>query len=542
MRRAERRSRGTWSIGNLTLELLDWESQLWTFRRSGRRSALWTVVRQGTAMRRTSLSAAVLRTAVFLVLAGGCDRSPDRSSVAPSDPTEQPAAKTGTPQPNGDVEPRESPNILVYMVDTLRADDLGCYGSTVTKTPAIDKFASEGTLFVHSNSVAPGTRPSVASFMTGVAPYVHGAESRMQRLPEESDALVRLAEVMKEAGYYTGGIVANPNVASFFGFKKGFDVYEELYQPRLSMSHPTSDDLTSDAPVVVSKIKEFIESAPRDKPYFLFVLSIDPHGPYTPPPPYETMYDEDANGARDGSMAGLRRFAQGLLKGDKSGAERLRALYRGEISYADEHFGKLISWMREGGRLDETLVVFTADHGESFGEHGNRGHGKTVYEDTTHVPMILRYPAGFRMGERREERVDTLDLSATLALAAGGRPPGYWVGRDMRAKLAPRPIFSTMRKRLYDNATVRHNGWKMVVNKRTGVTEYFYLPDDPQERNALAGEKRTRAEARLAGKLKDFYTYAEAMRKQVLSGTIERDLELMPEHLQRTLRSLGYVP
>ena len=120
----------------------------------------------------------------------------------------------------------------------------------------------------------------------------------------------------------------------------------------------------------------------------------------------------------------------------------LLAKYRGEVSFTDAAFGDLISWMRERGSLDDTLVVLTADHGEEFAEHGNKGHGKTLYEEVVAVPLILRHPGSFESG-RHTENVDLMDLGATLAAVGGARPPDQWTGRDLRGALTPAPVFST---------------------------------------------------------------------------------------------------
>ena len=377
--------------------------------------------------------------------------------------------------------------------------------------------------------------------MTGVAPSVHGVHNYRTYLSPATDALVRLPELIRSAGYRTAGIVANPNVATVFGFSKGFDVYKELYRQRTSLATPTSYDLVADAPAVVAEVRRAVETVPDDRPYFLFVLSIDPHAPYTPPAPFETLYDPDANSGRDGSMPALMAFDNACQSGHSLPPDRIRALYRGEVSYSDEHFGELIEWMRASGRLDDTLVVLTADHGEEFLDHGRRAHGKSVYEEVTHVPLVLRYPRQFPAGERREEEVDLLDLSATLVTIAGGEVPATWFGRDLRASLTPRPIFSVNRQPTMVQFAARQDGYKLIFDETAGETTCYYLPDDPGEQHPLGGETLELTKELLAGKLEESRKYAELLHAKMVAGDMGLDEADVPEDVLRSLRALGYV-
>ena len=456
------------------------------------------------------------------------------ASGCESKPAEEPPTTAPTSQEVS------RPNILVYMIDTMRADQIGCYGAA-TKTPAFDRLAAEGVLFVNASSPASCTRPAVASLMTGVAPSVHGVHNYKMYLSPATDALTRLPELIKSAGYLTVGIVANPNVATVFGFDKGFDVYKELYRERTSLRTPTSYDLVADAPVVVAEVKRVLEAVPAGQPYFLYVLSIDPHAPYTPPAPYETMYDPDASSERDGGLAALSVFDSAYQTGHALPPDKIRALYRGEISYGDKHFGELIEWMRETGRLDDTLVVLTADHGEEFLDHGHRAHGHSVYEELTHVPLVLRYPEEFPAGERREEEVDLLDLSATLVVIAGGEVPATWFGRDLRASLTPRPIFSVNRQPTMVQFAARQDGWKLIFDETADEVRCYYLPDDPGEQHPLGGEAFERTKELLAGKLEEFRKYAELLHTQMVAGDMGLNEAEVPEDVLRSLRALGYV-
>jgi len=433
------------------------------------------------------------------------------------------------------------PNIIVYMVDTLRADELGSYGSAVTLTPFIDEFAREAELFERASVSAPSTRASIASFLTGVPPSVHGVETGLHGLFGPTAALRRLPELLQAQGYYTGALVANPNVDPVFGFKAGFDHYLGLYRQAGTPRPPSSLDLIYTAPMMVAEVRKFIEQAPVDQPFFLFVLSIDPHGPYTPPSPYDSKYDERAAGGEAGTMKNLLRIDRLLEAGRPVSMDLTRALYRGEISYADQAFGELMAWMNARGLDDDTVVVLTSDHGEAFGEHGDRGHGKTVYQETVQVPLIIRHPQHFAGSRRRNENVNLLDLSATLASIAGATPPDYWPGRDLRGPLSPRPIFSMSHPPDHAYTTTIVGDYKLIEDELGGSTRLFDLALDPLEERPLDASIHQSALTDMTQTLVRFREISAELHSMMVSGQLSLDAEEIPDSIREQLQSLGYV-
>lgn len=431
------------------------------------------------------------------------------------------------------------PNLLVYMVDTLRADELGCYGAAITETPAIDSFAAGGTLFERASSPSANTRASVASLFTGLPPFIHGAENNRTDLTGGGRALVRLAELLRDAGYSTAAVVSNPNVASLFGYDAGFDTYVELYEQRTEAGPAMPHELDARAPRVVREVREVIAALPADRPWFVFALSIDPHSPYMPPGDYATRYDPDVERSA-GSLRAIIEFDQRIAGGERPSAAAMQALYRGEVTFADEHFGRLLGWLEEQGLREETLVVFTSDHGEEFVEHGLRGHGKAVFEESTHVPLVFSHPALFPSA-RRSERVDLLDLAATLAGIGGATPPRHWPGRDLRHDIAPRPIVSTQRNSEVEYAAVRLDPWKLIADDRRGTSVLYDLSADPREQAPLTGGERARAAEVLDPLLADFRTGAERLRSELLDGGVGLTPEDLPDDVLESLRRLGYL-
>lgn len=440
----------------------------------------------------------------------------------------------------------EKPNILVYMIDTLRADELGCYGARVTKTPAIDRFASQGALFVNAHSAAPATRPSIASFFTGVPSPAHGLEKNLIGfLPKEPGGLPRVHELLKEQGYYTVGIVANPNVDAFFGFARGWDAYHGLYErkPLPGQPAPRSGDLVTAADMIVDRVREEIDKAPRDRPFYIYVLSIDPHDPYTPPAPYDTMYDPDADAQRDGSIEVLQKQFDAAVREGRPPTptvERIRSLYRGEVSFADAHFGRLMDWMMERGLLDRTLVALTADHGEEFLEHGRRGHGHTLFQEQLRVPLVVRHPGSFAP-LRVEEPVSLLDLSATLVLVGGGQKPGFWTGRDLRGTVRPATIFAAQNSVDGLRRAVRFGEEKLIRDEKSGRQDAYDLAADPGEQHPIQGEGKRRADRALGGQLRKFQEANRDVFDTYARRGAEARPDSTPDELIRKLKALGYV-
>ncbi len=435
----------------------------------------------------------------------------------------------------------DRPNVLLYMTDTLRADEIGAYGATITRTPAIDAFAADAALFERATAPAPSTRATIASVLTGVAPAVHGVESGLDMLSPTGDTLIRLHEILKARGYHTAAIVANPNVDPAFGFARGFDEYKTLYAQPKTRRAPSSLDLIYTAPMIVEAVQQFIANAPGDRPFFLFVLAIDPHGPYTPPPPYDSMYDPRAAGGEMGMMQNLLLLDRQLQAGDPTSLELPLALYRGEISFGDRAFGELMNWMTERRILDDTAVIFTADHGEAFGEHGDRGHGKTVYENTVHVPLIIRHSDHFQPGNRFGENVSLLDLSATIVALAGADIPDYWTGRDLRAPGPEQPVFTMSHQHEYAFTSITSGQYKLIENERDYSVKLFDLDADYREQNPLDQTQHQTLVDAMQAQLNLFRARSAKTRANVVHGQTDVQEDEISADLRDRLESLGYV-
>jgi arylsulfatase len=315
----------------------------------------------------------------------------------------------------GGVAPANAPDVVLVVVDTLRADHLGTYGFPHPTSPHLDRFAAGAVVFERALAASATTMPSHASLMTSrfVREHSVGWVNGATRL----EGLETLASHFQAAGYATGAFVGNFGLRRASGLDAGFDVYDDAFSTR-ELNRP--DYYERRAPETTTRALAWL-AAQREGPVFLFVHYQDPHGPYTPPEAFaepfaaleatETLVlpvveggDDPGGIPHDQALPGLARLGQYARR------------YAGEIAYFDASFATLLEGLEARGRPNVTLV--TADHGESFGEGGfylNHGHATTW--DQVHIPLLLRAPG--LAAERRSDPVHHVDVAPTLLALAG---------------------------------------------------------------------------------------------------------------------------
>jgi len=300
------------------------------------------------------------------------------------------------------------PNVIVYLIDTLRADHVSAYGYERDTTPTIDALAAESIVFENAYAPSSWTHPSVGTLFTGVLPSRHGAKRPDQRLRPD---LVTLAGVLRSHGYATHGFTCNPAIDPVFGYDRDFDSYARYGEMKEG----------SQISLVHDPVEAFLrERAERDddQPLFLFVHVCAPHEPYAPPAPFDT------------------RFAAR----DETPAEHQRALYDGEIAYSDAEFGKLLDNLHALGLFDDSVFVLLSDHGEEFGEHGRWLHGRSLFEEVLRVPLVVRLPGAAHGGRRVEARATLADVLPTVLSVVGIAPPDHLDGLDLTASWLGKPL------------------------------------------------------------------------------------------------------
>jgi arylsulfatase len=293
--------------------------------------------------------------------------------------------------------PAPARNLIVYLVDTVRADHLGCYGYRLPTSPALDAFALEAVLFENAYAQSSWTKPAVASIFTGLRPWRHGANQRRQRLADEA---VTLAEILAAAGYRTAGFITNPNVGGAFGFRQGFERY-----------HAEREEQSGES--VRRAAFDWLEARGEDaRPFFLYLHTVEPHSPYRDALDRAGEFGARLADPQIGLRRHLRALGDGSLRAAPETVSELVALYDAEVAAADTSFGALLDELGRRGLADETIIVFVSDHGEEFADHGGFEHSRTLYEEVLRVPLIVRAP-GFAP-RRVAASAQHVDLLPTL--------------------------------------------------------------------------------------------------------------------------------
>lgn len=293
------------------------------------------------------------------------------------------------------------PNVLLYLVDTLRADRLGVYGNENGLSPAMDAFAREGTVFANVIAQAPWTLPSHASFFTGLYPNETGCANASNQGNVLQEGYVTLAEMMREMGYHTAAFTGAVQVRGEIGFHQGFDLYQDI-DYNMSYSLEASHE-------------RFVRwmDARRDEPWFAFLHTYAVHNPYN--------HEQFKNYRMiPRSWDDWRRVH--------------RDTYDGGVKFVDEWFARMVDELRARKLYDSTLIILTSDHGEDLGERWMprpAHHGHALYDEQLRVPLVLRLPEAVPGGERIENQVRLLDILPTAMEALGGETPPWIRGKSL---------------------------------------------------------------------------------------------------------------
>jgi len=363
-------------------------------------------------------------------------------------------------------------SVVLISIDTLRPDHLGCYGYGKPTSPRIDAVCAQSVVFDQAIAHAPSTLPSHASILTSLIPQHHQASFDNRRaLPDE---ITTLAEVLAEEGYRTAAFTGGGQIDPLFGLDQGFEQY----------TVPAADDFEATVDAALAWLDDL-----EDEPFFLFLHSYQPHHPYDPAPEALALFEQ----GYDGPLAGAVNVHQ--IKAINANDEALPAAdldhvvaaYDAEIREVDNAFGRLADALDARGLLEPSVLVFTSDHGEEFGEHGFVGwHSHTFFEELLRVPLFVKYPKGGPTPQRVERMVRSIDIAPTVLKAIGSRVPESFSGIDLAVFSSARevpPLVAVGRLDRVDRARVsfvRDGRFKLerVVSRRQRL---FDLIDDPAE-------------------------------------------------------------
>jgi arylsulfatase A-like enzyme/Flp pilus assembly protein TadD len=406
------------------------------------------------------------------------------------------------------------PNVILITLDTTRADRMGFLGSTRGLTPNLDAMAKHGIVFGRAYAHVPITTASHTTILTGTYPQFNHVNDFGIPLAKQ---LPYLPDLLHHNGYQTGAFVGSlildPLDGTAPGFDRGFDVYDAGFHLR---RHGADRYQTVErrAEVVVNHALAWLSQLPNG-PFFLWIHLYDAHDPYDPPEPYKSRYAAQP--------------------------------YDGEIAYADSAVGKLLDALRKHGIYDETLIAVMADHGESLGAHGENTHGIFLYDETLHVPLLMKLPLNRYGGKRIETRVGLVDVAPTILQGSGVAVPKEMQGESLLALLRPgtpdaRAVAGTPQDRpAYAETDYPHRafGWSSLRALRAGKYLYIQAPQrelydqaaDPQEARNLAEGAKAVADT-LGSQLDEF----RQKTSQSLVALAKPDAEQMQK-----LQALGYV-
>lgn len=425
----------------------------------------------------------------------------------------------------------KKPNIILVTLDTTRADHLSCYGYHRTTTPNIDRIAKNSVLYLNAISPSSWTLPAHASLFTGKFPSSHGAmydpdgpvhladgiqlsagkanllkKFRARGISENEQTL---AEILKHQGYETGAVVSGPWMKKIFGLGKGFNYYDDNEISTLNGKL---------ARQVTQSALDWIETLDKKK-FFLFLNYFDPHIPYMAPEGYMEHYlppniDFSHRNPTD---------------------EELIALYDAEILYMDHYFGKLVNQLKKLKIYENSLIIITADHGELFGEHGKYRHGKTLYQEEIHIPLIIKWPGNEIQPSEAHERIQLNDIFAIILDHLGLPIPGG-TQAGPPPQIAHPVISETYPLEEISNeghySALFNDNYKFIWNSK-GNHLLFNIKEDPKEEKNLA-DLLINIKNQQAAYLK---SYLKTLPKP---GKIHSRIQL-DENTKHALKSLGYL-
>ena len=439
--------------------------------------------------------------------------------------------------------PPAHPNVVVWLVDTLRADHLGCYGGPRPTSPRLDRLARDGVLFENVHAASNWTQPAVAALFSGRLPGAFEA-SFGSPLPA---GVPLAAERFAEAGYDTAGFTCTVATAARFGFGRGFREYEELDELLDMDARKKRTDAVYGADRLVAAATRFLERRaqppPDQRPFFLWLHSVDPHAPYGGPRAAES-FASAYDGPIDGSVESIAQASRSGYAYTEADRRHVADLYDDDVRFNDEQLGRLVDELERLGLLEDTLLVVVSDHGEELWERGALGHGNTdLHAELTHVPLVLHWPAGLPAARRVPALVGGIDLLPTLLELCGlpALPEADGVSRAGLARGADgagAPVLLVDRCRPQDpGSALRTADWLLHGGDDPALAGLFDLRADPAETLDLSAGRAAEAE-----RLREALSGLRARRDAAWTAAGGGGAAVPPDAATlEKLRALGYL-
>jgi arylsulfatase A-like enzyme len=409
-------------------------------------------------------------------------------------------------------------NVILIVVDALRADHLSCYGYSRATSPNIDRISGQGILFERAYTHVPLTLPTFTTMFTSRYPHSHKVKTPFRRL---SSKALTLAEILKNRGWQTAAVVGASNLDSHLGLDQGFEFYNDSFREdndSILFQHKGKNEYQRKAQEVNELVIDWLNRRQKSRNFFLFIHYIDPHSPYSPPPPYDTTYSggEDQN-------------------------EQSIALYDGEAQYVDKQIGELYDYLKKSNLLPETLIIITSDHGEGLGDHNYQFHGGKLYEADVRVPLLIMGP-NLRQGHRITKLYQHVDLAPTMLAYLNLPIPASFQGISHLASLKGKQPIYNREYVLLEKAESKKDTMYMWAVRGTkekfiwssdGNHEFYDLEKDPAETKNLFRKENERA--------MQLFTNGFQFRSRFSPDPLVGKKENATVELEEDLKALGYV-
>jgi arylsulfatase A-like enzyme len=449
--------------------------------------------------------------------------------------------------------PPDAPNVVLIVVDALRADHLGAYGYGRDTSPNLDDLAARSTVFERAYSHGNRTIFAMPALFTSMYPSINGAVGYQTSMVPLADNRTTIAEMLDQRGYVSAGMMSNVYLKSAFNLTQGFDRLEQFNSNRFRFSVYRLLSLlgliqkpsyaSSGSPrawQVTDGALRWLERFPQDSPFFLFVHYMDVHHPYKPPKRFEAMFESSPEAAAIDAKHLFERTRDMIAEApplDFGGVEleRLIDLYDACIRSTDEQIGRLIDAVEAQSQVDgrETLIIFTSDHGDEFMEHGTLYHVNLTHQELLHVPLIVKAPVG-EPGQRVQAMARHIDVLPTIAELTGSVVPdsamgeslvGVMAGREQEAARVSFAEGDFCTAMIYDD-------WKIMYVDTADAFLLYDLAADPAGLVDVS-DQHPDVVAKLGAVVNDYMATAAArrqsQRREAASETV------------RQLRALGYV-
>jgi len=443
-------------------------------------------------------------------------------------------------------------HFVLITIDTLRADHVGCYGYPRDTTPNIDRLAQTGTLFEHAEVQWPKTGPSMASMLTSTYPLTN----RVQMLRSVLDGrFATIAEMLRDQGFYTASFVANVHLGKAFGLDQGFQECHELWRNTDRTLDSNTQAMFYTNTEIADRVMAWLrDTAPKQKRFFLWVHLLDPHGPYKPPSDVLGRYDNDPIYQKQLDVVPQYRLPA-YQRNDWFTMAEFIARYDEEAHDSDRAVGRILDQLAALKLDRKSLVVLTADHGESLGEHDYwMSHGMYVYETCARVPLVVSCPGRVPVGKRIDAAVPLLDLVPTVLdyLDVGiDAYSGQLQGRSIRPllddqELDPGPIVT---QGPVGQLACRIGRMKYVFDPRPSTPDMPVLAQhqlydvlaDPLETNNLWDAQGAVWGPQMQSALQAWQSAAVAKTREILGSDVETTAPQLDPTMKNWLEQMGYV-